>query len=115
MFVHHPDRDHSGQERVGSRTVRFRDGVAEVTIPSVLARYRKAGYTITDRRGRPADAPAGNASTDEWRAYAYTVADPGTASSDEIDAMSRDELRARFGKPVTDPPTSEGSGAVLDE
>lgn len=102
MFVHHPDQKHTGTERVGARTVAFTDGVAEVTVPSVVRHYRRAGFVVTDERGRDAAAPAGNASVEEWRAYARERAtDP--QHLEDIEQMGRDELRKVYGAPVTDP------------
>jgi hypothetical protein len=40
------------------------------------------------------EQPAGNATTDEWKAYAVQE-DPGAAA--EIDTLGRDELRDRYG------------------
>jgi hypothetical protein len=50
------------------------------------------------------EQPAGNATTDEWKAYAVQQ-DPGAAS--EIDALGRDELRDRYG-------TDDGPAATPD-
>lgn len=41
----------------------------------------------------PVEAPKGNASLDEWQAYAQARG----ASAEDIDGLSRDELRERFG------------------
>lgn len=58
-FVHHPDENYSATERIGARRVEFRDGAAEVTVPSVLAHYTRAGYATSTRRSRrPVSADA---------------------------------------------------------
>lgn len=55
-FVHHPEPKYASTERVGSRTVPFKDGRAQVTVPAVLRHYRDLGYQITDEQRRPNDA-----------------------------------------------------------
>jgi len=102
MFVHHFDKTHTGTERVGARQVEFRDGVAEVSVPSLLGRYERLGYVITDARGHDPAAPPLNGSTEAWQAYARTRA---TSPDDfaAIDDLGRDELIARFGTPLADP------------
>jgi hypothetical protein len=49
-----------------------------------------AGPVATAVGGEP---PAGNASTDEWRDYATSRG----ATEDDVDGLSRDELRERYG------------------
>lgn len=45
------------------------------------------------------EMPAGNASTEVWRAYASDPRTPNGLSSDEADQMSRDELVDHFTNP----------------
>lgn len=52
-FVHHPDAKHTGTDRVGARRVEWKDGVAEVGVPSLLGRYQRAGYAVTQSKRRP--------------------------------------------------------------
>lgn len=61
------------------------------------------GYVVPTTIGQdvdepvaPAAPPSGNASTDEWRGYAITQG----ASEEDIEGLSRDDLRSIYGTPA---------------
>lgn len=78
--------------------VSFKDGVGEADNEGALNYFRRHGYTVKaeEDRGEPHEykqgdeAPAGNASTDEWKAWA--IAQGKTA--EELDGLGRSEIRA---------------------
>lgn len=64
--------------------------------PWALAYFRGAGYGVEALAEHPVpvEPPAGNASQEEWAAYA--VAHRG-ADPDQVRAMKRDDLREKYG------------------
>ena len=104
-FVHHPQQGYTGTDQVGARRVEFQDGVAEVDLPSLLGRYTRLGYVITDAGGHDVGEPPRNGTTEAWRDYARTRAQ-GDGDLRAIEELGRDELVERFGTPVTDPVTT---------
>ncbi|GAA3705418.1 hypothetical protein GCM10023081_46810 [Arthrobacter ginkgonis] len=92
--------------------VHFKDGAAESEHEGALNYFRRHGYTVTEPEPKepeapkapadpedpkvPADpegtpeAPAGNGSTDDWRAYAVARGIAPEAAAE----LSRDELKA---------------------
>ncbi|HET6915734.1 MAG TPA: hypothetical protein VFH56_06545 [Acidimicrobiales bacterium] len=53
---------------------------------------------IVERADPEPDEPAGNASTEEWRAYALSRG----ASEEEVDGLGRDDLRDKYAAPKND-------------
>ena len=95
-YVYHPEQGFSGTERVGARLVEFEGGVARVDLPDLLGRYQRLGYVVSDAAGHDPLAPARNASTDEWRAFAHSRATSPEEHA-EIDETGRDDLRDTYG------------------
>lgn len=52
---------------------------------------------------KPEDEPAGNASTEDWAAYARTAkgAEDADLVNEQGEPLTRDELRAKFGTPAS--------------
>lgn len=71
--------------------------LGEVTDPAWLAYYRRRGYTVVD--GKKADdsgdggMPKGNAGIAAWQEYAQAQG----ATAEEIDGLTRDQLREKYG------------------
>lgn len=104
-----PEQGYNG----ASVGVTFVSGVAENVPDGAALRYfRRAGYGVEEMSAaRPAQVaesaadgaepdnddgpvkPAGNASTDAWRAHAVAV---GKLTAEEAESMSRDEIKAKF-------------------
>lgn len=75
----------------------------EEALEAIGAIAAELGYElvpIVPTPEKPEDEPAGNASTDEWLAYAKTK---GAQDSDLVDgdgkALTRDALREKYGTP----------------
>lgn len=96
--------------------VQFANGEAETDNPAVIAYCKAAGYTIEASKkvakkatkpepgtdpaadpkkpgieldGKPTPPPAGNASREDWEAFALL----NGKSAEELDGLSRDEIR----------------------
>ena len=54
------------------------------------------GPDVPNETVSPGTPPRGNASTDEWRGYAITQG----ASEEDIEGLSRDDLRSIYGTPA---------------
>lgn len=81
-------------------------GVVWYTVDGGEARSLKAGDAVPEgvelgdhlladlRLPKSSDQPAGNASTEAWQEYAKSQG----ATDDDIDGLSRDDIRAQYGK-----------------
>ena len=54
------------------------------------------GPDVPDEQSSEATPPNGNASTDEWRGYALSQG----ASEEDVEGLSRDDLRSIYGTPA---------------
>ena len=89
----------------------FAGGAGETDDPAALTYFARQGYridagepteppTVTEPPAQPptvppapdADQPAGNASTEEWRAYAVAKG----LDAERVDTMTRDQIRDLF-------------------
>ncbi|MFJ2619695.1 hypothetical protein [Glutamicibacter sp. NPDC087344] len=91
-IIEAPVKDFNGS--VGG--VQFANGKAETDNPAVIAYCRAAGYEVSESEKVPVEykqgdePPAGNASTDEWKAWAVAQG----KTDEELAGLGRGEIRA---------------------
>ncbi|WP_087483542.1 hypothetical protein [Brachybacterium massiliense] len=85
-------------EFTGTRAgIKFVNGVGETSDEKAIGQLKRLGYTVEDESDEDGEAPAGNASRDDWAAYAKSK------GFDVLEDWKRDDIKALFqGEPEQD-------------